>query len=87
MICNKAGFLSLFGSFIFSCCLAGATLVDRVQIMGMQEQNNNILEAQRITQHEACMQSAKTALATLITPPPSAGAPILFPALPSLPST
>ena len=54
--------------------------------MGMQEQNNNILEAQRITQHDARMQSAKTALATLITPPPSAGVPILFPALPSLPS-
>jgi hypothetical protein len=60
--------------------------VDRVQILATQEQKQNVIEYQRKAQFDARMQSAKTALATLITPPPSAGAPILFPALPSPPS-
>jgi hypothetical protein len=63
-------------------------LVDRVQILGIQEQKNNIIEAQRKTQYDARMQSAKTALAGLSTPPPNAGAPVFFQLqLPSPPSS
>ena len=67
--------LFFFVHFFF---LVGATLVDRVQILAIQEQKNNIIEAQRKTQYDARMQSAKTALAGLNTPPPSAGLVLLF---------
>ena len=63
----------------------GATLVDRVQLLATQEQKNNILEAQRKIQYDARMQSAKTALAGLLTL--SAGSPVVFPALPTPPSS
>jgi hypothetical protein len=53
--------------------------------LATQEQKNNILEAQRKTQYDARMQSAKTALAGLLTP--SAGSPVVFPALPTPPSS
>jgi hypothetical protein len=76
VICNKAGFL-YFIFMLSSLRLAGATLVDRVQIMEIQEQKNSIIEAQRKTQYDAPMQSAKTALAGLITPPPT-GTPAVF---------
>ena len=69
----------------FISCSVGATLVDRVQILATQEQKNNILEAQRKTHYDARMQSAKTALAGLLTL--SAGSPVVFPALPTPPSS
>ena len=50
-IYNKAGFLSLARSF-FSVCLVGATLVDSVQILAIQEQNKNVVEAHRKTQYD-----------------------------------
>ena len=49
----------------------GATLVDRVPILATQEQKQSVIEYQRKAQFDARMQSAKPALATLITPSPS----------------
>ena len=64
----------------------GATLVDSVQILAIEEQKKNVVEAHRKEQHDRRVQASNASFTGMITPPVIAPVQFNF-QLPSPPSS